>query len=80
MDRGLAVALTTFAGGLIAMQAPINGRLGTAVGGFQAAFFSFVVGGALLAVVVALGSGFGGLGEVRCVPVVFLVGGLLGAV
>ena len=28
MDRGTAVVLTALAGGLIALQAPINGRVG----------------------------------------------------
>ena len=33
MDRGLAVLLTAAAGGLIALQAPINSGLGKATGG-----------------------------------------------
>ncbi len=81
MDRGVAVVATVFAGGLIAMQAPINARLGGAVGGVQAAFLSFVIGGVALGfVVAALGGGFSGLSETRTVPVVYLLGGLLGAV
>ncbi|HMS72109.1 MAG TPA: DMT family transporter [Baekduia sp.] len=81
MDRGLAVGLTAFAGGLIAMQAPINGRLGSATGGVQAALFSFLVGGAALAVfALVFAGGFSGLGEVRSVPTTYLLGGFCGAI
>ena len=44
MDRGVAVVLTAFVGGLIALQAPINSTLGRIVGTFQAAFVSFAIG------------------------------------
>ena len=44
MDRGAAVILTAFVGGLIALQAPINSMLGKSVGTFQAAFVSFAIG------------------------------------
>ena len=43
MDRGLAVALTALAGGLIAAQAPINAGLGKATGSMAAALVSFSV-------------------------------------
>jgi transporter family-2 protein len=80
MDRGLAVALTAVTGGLIAMQAPINSKLGKAVGTFQAATVSFVVGTiALAAIALIAGGGFGDLGEIRHISVVYLIGGLLGA-
>ena len=36
MDRGVAVVLTAIAGGLVAMQAPINSKLGKAAGTFAA--------------------------------------------
>jgi len=81
MDRGLAVGLTVLAGGLVAMQAPINGRLGIATGGVQAAFFSFVIGGVALAFfAAAFAGGFSGLSAVRSLPLVYLLGGLCGAV
>lgn len=81
MDRGLAVGLTVLAGGLVAMQAPINGRLGIATGAVQAAFFSFVVGGVALAFfAAAFSGGFSGLSAVRSLPPVYLLGGLCGAV
>ena len=34
MDRGVAVVLTAIAGGLVAMQAPVNSKLGKTVGTF----------------------------------------------
>jgi transporter family-2 protein len=81
VDRGLAVVLTAFAGGLVAMQAPINSHLGRSVGTFQAATVSFAVGLVALALIAGIaGGGFGDLGEVRNVPLYYLVGGLLGAV
>jgi transporter family-2 protein len=81
VDRGVAVVLTAFAGGLVAMQAPINSHLGKSVGTFQAATVSFAVGLVALALIAGIaGGGFGDLSEIRSVPVVYLIGGLLGAV
>jgi hypothetical protein len=48
MDKGLAVLITAVAGGLIALQAPINAGLGRATGNLPAALVSFVVGTFLL--------------------------------
>ncbi len=80
MDRPTAVLLTAAVGGLVALQAPINSGLGRAVGTFQGAFLSFVIGTTLLAGIVALhGGGFGSLAEARNVQWYYLVGGLLGA-
>ena len=73
--------LTVFAGGLIAMQAPINSMLGRSVGTFAAASFSFVVGTiALVFITLLVGGGFGDLGEARHLSWYYLIGGLLGAV
>ena len=80
MDRGLAVILTAFAGGLVAMQAPINSMLGRSVGTFQAAFVSFTIGTLLLAVIATLAKGgLGQIGEARQLSWYYLTGGLLGA-
>lgn len=79
MDRGAAVLLTALTGGMIALQAPINSGLGRAVGTFQAAFLSFLIGTMLLAAIAALSGGFGGLAEARSVAPHYLIGGLLGA-
>jgi transporter family-2 protein len=81
MDRGVAVALTAGAGGLIALQAPINSTLGRAVGTFPAAFVSFAIGTLALAGIVALaGDGFSQIGEARHLSWYYLTGGILGAV
>ena len=79
MDRGLAVVLTACVGGLIALQAPINSVLGKAVGTWQAATVSFVVGTVALALIALLAGGFGDLGEARHLSWYYLIGGLLGA-
>lgn len=81
MDRGLAVLLTAGAGGLIAAQAPINGKLGTVIGKAPAATVNFLVGLVLLLVLLAV------TGQVRDladapgsgVPWWCFLGGLLGA-
>ncbi len=81
MDRGAAVVLTAAAGGLIALQAPINSTLGRSVGTFQAAFVSFAIGTVALATIATLAKGgMAQIGEVRSLAWYYLVGGLLGAV
>ena len=80
MDRGAAVLLTAFVGGLIALQAPINSMLGKAVGSFQAAFISFAIGTIVLAVIAAFArGGFGTMGEATSLQWYYLTGGVLGA-
>ncbi len=80
MDRGAAVVLTAFVGGLIALQAPINSQLGRTVGTFQGAFLSFAIGTVLLLAIAALaGGGLGGIADVRGGPWWIFLGGLLGA-
>lgn len=80
MDRGVAVLLTAFTGGLVALQAPINSALGKAIGTWQAAFLSFAIGTVALAFIAALATGgLGQVGEARHVSWYYLTGGLLGA-
>ncbi len=80
MDRGFAVILTAFVGGLIALQAPINSMLGKATGSFQAAFISFAIGTVVLAVIAAFAKGgFGTMGEAKTLSWYYLTGGVLGA-
>jgi len=78
----LAVLATACAGGLIAMQAPINSTLGKSVGNLPAASISFGVGlVALVAITLLVGGGFGRLGEAGGLSWYhFVVGGLLGGV
>jgi transporter family-2 protein len=81
MSRGLALLLGVGAGALVGMQAPVNARLGRAVGGVQAASISFLVGAvALLAAVSLARGGFAGYAKAGGVPWWAFVGGLLGAV
>jgi transporter family-2 protein len=80
VSRELAVVLTAATGGLVALQAPINGGLGRVIGTWQAAFFSFAIGTVALALIAALAKGgLGQIAEVRGVGWVYLTGGLLGA-
>jgi len=80
MDRGLAVLLTAIAGGLIALQAPINAELGRATGNIAAALVSFVIGTIALTAIVILSGKAGGLASTFDVSWYYLLGGLLGAV
>ena len=80
MARGVAVVLTAAVGGLIALQAPINSQLGKKVGTFQAAFFSFLIGTAVLLVIASLASGsLGRIPDARHLSWYYLLGGVLGA-
>jgi bacterial/archaeal transporter family-2 protein len=79
MDRGLAVILMAFTGGLIAMQAPINAGLGKSTGSIAAAFVSFGVGTILLALIMVLAGQAGGISAAFDVRWYYLLGGALGA-
>jgi transporter family-2 protein len=79
--KELAVLLTVFAGGLIALQAPINSTLGKAVdNSFAAASISFLIGTVALVGITILLGGFGEVGQARHLSWYYLTGGLLGAV
>jgi len=80
MDKGVAVLLTAAAGGLIALQAPINAGLGRATGSLPAALVSFSIGTLALAAIVVLSGKAGGLGSTFDVSWYYLLGGLLGAI
>jgi bacterial/archaeal transporter family-2 protein len=80
MDRGVAILITVIAGGLIALQAPINATLGKATGSLPAALISFLIGTIALALIVALAGQSGGVSSFADAGPVYLIGGLLGAV
>lgn len=82
MDKSvLAGGATIVAGGLVALQAPINSVLGKSVGDFAAASVNFFVGlGLLVVVTLVFSGGFGDLGEGRGLAWYYwLGGGLVGA-
>ena len=80
MDRWVAVVVMVCAGGLVAMQAPINSVLGKSVGTFAAASISFAVGLAvLMAITVLFAGGFGEVSSAGDLRWYYLTGGLLGA-
>jgi len=80
VGKGVAVLLTAAAGGLIALQAPINAGLGRATGSLPAALVSFSIGTVALAAIVVLSGKAGGLGSTFDVSWYYLLGGLLGAI
>jgi transporter family-2 protein len=79
VDRGAAVALTAVAGGLVALQAPINSGLGKAVGTWAAASISFLVGTAALLMIAALNHSDVHLGGTSGLAWYYFTGGLIGA-
>ena len=79
MKPGIAIALTACAGGLVAMQAPINSKLGKAAGTFAAASISFLIGTAILIAITAVSGKGANLSEASRLPWYYFTGGALGA-
>jgi transporter family-2 protein len=75
----VALLLSGGAGALVAMQPPINSKLGQVTGTFAAATISFVIGTIALLVVALVTSGQD-FGAVKEVPWWYLTGGFIGAV
>jgi len=80
VDRSVAIIVTAAAGGLIALQAPINAHLGKATGSLAAALISFAIGTLALAAIVVISGQGGGVASITDVGPVYLIGGLLGAI
>jgi bacterial/archaeal transporter family-2 protein len=79
--KTIAVLATAGAGGLVAMQAPINSGLGKSIGSLPAASFSFAIGlVALVGITFISGEGVGRIEAIGDLPWYYLIGGLLGAV
>jgi bacterial/archaeal transporter family-2 protein len=76
---GVAIALTACAGGLVAMQAPINSKLGKAAGTFAAASISFLIGTAILIAITAVSGKGVDLAAASKLPWYYFTGGALGA-
>lgn len=79
MDKWLPALATVAAGGLVAMQAPINSTLGKSVGTFAAASLSFAIGLAILVSITMVAGGFGHIGNAGDLSWYYFTGGLLGA-
>jgi transporter family-2 protein len=80
MDRNVAVVLAVSIGAAVAAQAPLNSRLGHAVGGLPATCIALGVSFAALIALTAAAGRLGGLGDFGTAPVWALVGGgLIGA-
>src|SRR6201985_871953 len=79
MDRGVAVILTAFVGGLVALQAPLHSGRGRQTGTLPAGRVFFTLGTLILLVIVIASGDTGGLRSTFDVRWYYLVGGLLGA-
>jgi transporter family-2 protein len=79
VTKGVALLLSAVAGMLVALQPPINSKLGSSVGTFAAATISFMVGTVVLLAVTVIGGG-SHLGALKDVPWWYFAGGLIGAV
>lgn len=79
MEKWLPVMATVVAGGLVALQAPINSTLGKATGTFAAASISFAIGLVVLVAITVVVGGFGDVGKAADLKWYYLMGGVLGA-
>lgn len=80
MEKWIPLMATVVAGGLVALQAPINSNLGKSVGTFAAASVSFAIGLAVLvAITLVAGGGFGDVSKAGDLRWYYLTGGVLGA-
>lgn len=78
MDRGAAVAVTAVVGGLLAMQAPMNARVGLDIGRLPAAVLSFLIGTTVLVTIALVAGQVGGVRHFS-LPWYYLAAGVLGA-
>src|SRR5579863_5093169 len=79
MNPSMVVAMMVVSGALMAFQGPINASLRVHVGVFESSLISFLVGTAILALIVLV-RGEGSLLGVRQASWWQLLGGLIGAV
>ncbi len=79
MTKGIALLLSGFAGALVAMQPPINSKLGKSVGTFAAASISFIIGTLILVAITAVSGAEVKLGNASGLAWYYFTGGLLGA-
>lgn len=79
MSSGFTSLLIIAVGAQLALQAPINSALGQHVGKLAASFVSFLVGTAILLILVFVSGEAGSLRGLGDVPAYELAGGLIGA-
>jgi transporter family-2 protein len=79
MDRGVALVLAVSIGAAVAAQAPLNSRLGHAVGGLPATCIALTISLLALLALTSVTGRLGGLADIRDAPAWALVGGLIGA-
>jgi transporter family-2 protein len=80
MHPTLALFVMTLAGAVVAFQAPINGRLGSQIGGIPATAVSFTVGTSVLVLLVLVTGDAGRLSGITDIGVEYLLGGVIGVV
>lgn len=78
MSKGLVILLLILAGTFVSLQASINARLAKYIGFLEAAFVSFLVGTVTLMILI-LFRGENNLKSIGEVPIIYLTGGILGA-
>src|SRR3954447_1135150 len=80
MERFVAIFATVAVGVLIAFQPPVNSELGKRTSILAAAFISTAISAVVMAVLVLALGEFGHVRRIPHIPVVYLTGGLLGAI
>lgn len=78
MNKGLVILLLILAGTFVSLQASINARLAKYIGFLETAFVSFLVGTVTLMILI-LFRGENNLKSIGEVPIIYLTGGILGA-
>jgi bacterial/archaeal transporter family-2 protein len=80
MGRLAAVIATVAVGALIALQPPVNSELGKRTTILAAGFISTAISAVVMGLILVAAGEFGRVRRVPHIPVVYLTGGLLGAV
>jgi transporter family-2 protein len=80
MERLLAVLATVSAGALVALQPPVNSELGKRTSVIAAAFIGTAIAAIALGLLVLVLGEAGQVRRIPQIPVLYLTGGLMGAV
>jgi transporter family-2 protein len=80
MERIAAVFATIAVGGLIALQPPVNSGLGSRTSVLGAAFISTSISALIMCVLAVVLGEFGQVRRIPDIPVIYLTGGLMGAI